>query len=116
MSLVYIIRVALVLEDGKEDPPFGDEGTKYISIDMEMIARTPILSEDAYIYGEEPDKLETQGPFVLTFPTDAKKVWATLLSCLASQVRGNTSRSLQTSRTGVNPGVPSMTISLAGMR
>ncbi len=48
---------------------------------MEMIARAPILSDDAEIYGEDSGNLETNGPFVPTFLTDAKKVWAILLSC-----------------------------------
>jgi hypothetical protein len=81
VSLVYVIRVALVLEDENEDPPFGDEESKYTSIDMEMIACTPILSNDADIYREDSGTLEAHGPFVPTFPTDAKKVWAILLAC-----------------------------------
>jgi hypothetical protein len=81
MPLVYVIRVVLVLEDENDDPPFGDEKSKYTSIDMEMIARTPILSDDADIYGDDSGNLEAHGPFVPTFPTDAKKVWAILLAC-----------------------------------
>jgi hypothetical protein len=76
MPLVYIIRVALIPEDEKDNPPFGDEETKYISIDMETIARAPILSNEADIYGEDSENLKAHGPFVLTFPIDAKKVWA----------------------------------------
>jgi hypothetical protein len=81
MPLVYVIRVALILEDEKDDPPFGDEETKYTSIDMETIARAPILSNEADIYGEDSENLEAHGLFVSTFPTDAKKVWAILLAC-----------------------------------
>jgi hypothetical protein len=81
MPLVYVIRVALVPEDKNEDPPLGDEESKYTSIDMEMIARAPILSDDADIYGEDSGTLKAHGPFVPTFPTDAKKVWAILLAC-----------------------------------
>ena len=48
VPLLYIIRVALVPpEDDDNDPAFGDEDSKYISIDMEMIARAPILSDEA---------------------------------------------------------------------
>jgi hypothetical protein len=47
---------------------------------MEMIARAPILSEDADIYGEDSGNLEAHGPFVPIFLTDAKKVRAILLS------------------------------------
>ncbi len=53
----------------------------YISIDMEMIARTPILSNEAEIYGEDTSNLETNGLFVPAFPTDSKKVWDILLAC-----------------------------------
>jgi hypothetical protein len=62
-------------------PLFGDEESKYTTIDMEMIACAPILSDDADIYGEDSGNLEAHGPFVPTFPTDAKKVWAILLAC-----------------------------------
>ena len=74
MPLLYVIRVALVPEDDDDDPAFGDEDSKYTSIDMEMIARAPILSDEADIYEEDPENLEAYGPFVPTFPADAKKV------------------------------------------
>jgi hypothetical protein len=80
MPLMYVIRVALIPEDGKDDPHVGDKDTKYTSIDMEMIARAPILSDEADIYDEDLENLEAYGPFVPTFPTDAKKVWAILLA------------------------------------
>jgi hypothetical protein len=42
VPLLYVIRVALVPpEDDNNNPAFGDEDSKYISIDMEMIARAP---------------------------------------------------------------------------
>jgi hypothetical protein len=81
VPLVYVIRVALIPEDERDDPPFGDEDTKYTSIDMETIARAPILSDEADIYEEDPENLEAHGLFVPTFPTDAKRVWAILLAC-----------------------------------
>ncbi len=81
MPLVYGIRVALVPEDENDDPPFGDKESKYTFIDMEMIARAPILSNDADIYGEDSGNLKAHGPFVPTFRTDAKKVWAIFLAC-----------------------------------
>jgi hypothetical protein len=31
MPLVYVIRVALIPEEKKDNPPFGDEDTKYTS-------------------------------------------------------------------------------------
>ncbi len=58
MPLVYVIRVALILEDEKENSPLGDEDAKYTSIDMETIARAPILSDKADIYKEDPENIE----------------------------------------------------------
>ncbi len=81
MPLMYVIRVALIPEDEKNNPPVGDKDTKYTSIDMETIARAPILSDEPDIYNKDPENLEAYGPFVPTFPTDAKKVWAILLAC-----------------------------------
>ncbi len=43
VPLLYVIRVALVPpEDDNNDPALGDEDSKYISIDMEMIAHALI--------------------------------------------------------------------------
>ncbi len=82
MLLLYIIRVALVLpEDDDDDPAFGDEDSKYISIDMEMIARTPILSDEADTSNEDTSELEANGPFVPIFPVDSKNNWVILLAC-----------------------------------
>ncbi len=81
VPLVYVIRVALIPEEEKDDPPFGDKDTQYTSIDMETIARAPIPSDKADIYEEDPENLEAYGPFVPTFLTDANKVWAILLAC-----------------------------------
>ncbi len=81
MPLVYVIRVTLIPEEEKDNPPFGDKDTKYTSIDMETIARAPILSDEADIYEEDPENLEAYGPFVPTFLTDTKKVWAIFLAC-----------------------------------
>ena len=50
---------------------------KYTSQDNEAIARTYILTEDAD-WDLGYDELEIQGPFVPTFITDSKKVWAIL--------------------------------------
>jgi hypothetical protein len=78
---MYVIRVALIPKDEKDNPPVGDEDTKYTSIDMERIARAPILSDKADIYDKDLENLKAYGPFVPTFPTDAKKIWAILLAC-----------------------------------
>jgi hypothetical protein len=82
VPLLYVIRVALAPpEDDDNDPTFGDEDSKYISIDMEMIARTPILSDEADTSDKDTCILRANGPFVPTFPVDSKKVWVILLAC-----------------------------------
>ena len=81
MPLVYVIRVVLIPEEEKDDPPFGEDETKYTSIHMETTARVPILSNNAYIYDKDPENLEAYGPFVPTLLTDTKKVWSILLAC-----------------------------------
>jgi hypothetical protein len=83
VPLLYIIRIKLVLpEDDNDDPAFREENSKYISIDMEMIARAPILSDEADTSDEDTSDLEANGPFVPTFPVDSKRVWVNLLACL----------------------------------
>jgi hypothetical protein len=47
MPLMYVIRVVLIPEDEKNDPPFGEEDTKYTSVDMETKARALIFSDNA---------------------------------------------------------------------
>jgi hypothetical protein len=81
MPLLYVIRVTLVPEDDDDDPAFVDEDSKYTSIDMEMIARAPILSDEADTGNNNTSDLEANGPFVPTFPVDSKKVWVILLAC-----------------------------------
>jgi hypothetical protein len=83
VPLLYVIRVALVPEDDDDDPAFGEEDSKYTSIDMEMIARAPILSDetDTGNNNNSTSELEANGPFVPTFRVDSKKVWVILLAC-----------------------------------
>jgi hypothetical protein len=81
MPLVNVIRVAIIPEEEKDDPSFGDKDTKYTSIDMETTAHAPILSYNADIYNEDPENLKAYGPFVPTLLTDSKKVWSILLAC-----------------------------------
>jgi hypothetical protein len=82
VPLSYLIRVALVLpEYDNDDPAFGDKDSKYISIDMEMIAHAPILSDETDTSNEDTSGLEANGPFIPTFPVDSKKVWVILLAC-----------------------------------
>jgi hypothetical protein len=82
VPLLYVIRVALVPpEDDNDNPAFRDEDSKYISIDMEMIARAPILSDEVDTSNKDTSDLKANGPFVPTFPVDSKKVWIILLAC-----------------------------------
>jgi hypothetical protein len=80
VPLVYVIGVVLIPEDKKDDPPFGEEDTKYTSVDMETTAHAHIISADAE-FEEEFKTLKAYGPFVPTFLTDTKKVWSILLAC-----------------------------------
>jgi hypothetical protein len=80
VPLVYVIKILIIPEDENNDPPFGDEDTKYMSIDMGMTARAPILSDNSD-YKEEYETLKAHGPFVTSFLTDTKKAWSILLAC-----------------------------------
>ncbi len=83
VPLVYVIRVLLIPEDEDSDPHFGEENTKYTSIDMAMTAHTPILSNNND-YKLEYKDLEAHGLFVSSFLTDTKKVWSILLACFGA--------------------------------
>jgi hypothetical protein len=79
VPLLYVIRVVLIPEDEKDDLPFGEEETKYTSVDMETTARAPILSDEADL-DKEFENLKAYGPFDPTFLTNTKKVWSILLA------------------------------------
>jgi hypothetical protein len=83
VPLLYVTRVALVPGDDDDDPALGEEDLKYTSIDMEMIACAPILSDEADTGDDNnsTSELEANGLFVPTFPVDSKKVWVILLAC-----------------------------------
>jgi hypothetical protein len=57
VSLMYVIRVVLIPEDARDNPPFGEEDTKYTFDDMDTMARAPTLSNDAD-FEEEFETLE----------------------------------------------------------
>ncbi len=46
VPLGYVIRIQLISDDEGDDPPFGEEDTKYTSVDMERSARAPIFSNN----------------------------------------------------------------------
>jgi hypothetical protein len=79
VPLVYVIRILFIPEDKNNDPPFGEEDTKYTSVDIQMTAHAPILFDNAN-YEEEYETPEAHGPFVPSFLTDTKKVWSILLA------------------------------------
>ena len=83
VPLVYVIRHQPVPEVEERDPEFGGEDDPvtgecmYTSHDHEMITRCPIIANNAD-WDLEWEELEAQGPFVPSFLTDSKKVWAIL--------------------------------------
>jgi hypothetical protein len=83
VPLVYVIRILLIPEDKDNDTPFGEEDTKYTSVDMEATAHAPFLSNNAN-YNLEYEGLEAHGPFVPSFLTDTMKVWSILLACFGA--------------------------------
>ncbi len=59
VPLLYVIRAALVPpEDDDDNPAFRYEDSKYISIDMEMIAHAPILSDEVDTSDKDTSDLE----------------------------------------------------------
>ena len=77
VPLVYVVRHLLTPDLDRDDPEFGDDDSKYTSHNHETITRCFIVFED-YDWDLEWDELEVKGPFVPTFLTDSKKVWAML--------------------------------------
>jgi hypothetical protein len=57
--------LCLSLRKRNTTPLWGEEETKYTFIDMETMARAPILSNNADIYDKDPENLEAYGSFVL---------------------------------------------------
>jgi len=85
VPLSYVIRYNIwdPEADNEQDSPFGDEDSKYSSIDEEMIARAPILADNAEFL-TDLETLETEGPWAPTFPPDNKKVWSILHSLFST--------------------------------
>jgi hypothetical protein len=115
MPPVYVIRVVLIPEDKKDDPPFGEEDTKYTFVDMEMMARTPILSNKADLK-KEFKTLKAYGPFVPTLLTNTKKVWSILLACFGLSSAWQYVKKFVAQQNGCQACVPTTIISLGGTR
>jgi hypothetical protein len=113
--LVYVIRILIVPEDKKDDPPFGDKDTKYTSVDMETTAALPSsLTTLITRKSTRPSR-----PMDHLFPPPSltpRRLEPFFLHVLASQARGNMSRSSLLNRMGGKPGVPSTIISFGGTR
>ena len=73
IPLSYVICGIIKVQHETDDPKFGAVDLTYTSIEAELIARAPILSDDAN-ENDDDKKLETVGPFHVAFLTDAKKV------------------------------------------
>ena len=77
VPLSYVIGNKLDPPLAVDDHAFGETDLADISIDSELISGAPILSVDVDL-SDNDDDLEANGPFHLTFLTDAKKVSAIL--------------------------------------
>jgi hypothetical protein len=77
VPLSYVIRNILYQPCLGNDPAFGEPESVYSSIDLELILRAPILHLDTN-EDDNKEELKAEGPFAITFLTDAKKVWAIL--------------------------------------
>jgi hypothetical protein len=74
VPLAYVIRPDIEVQDEDDDLSYSQTGTRYASIDLELIARAPILYES-----EDPDKrLEAEGLFHPKFSIDNRTVWSIL--------------------------------------
>ena len=83
---------------------------------MEMIARAPILSDEADTSNKDTSDLEAKGPFVPTFLVDSKKVWVILLACFDASSAWQHVKKYADAQNGRRRGVPSTIISLGGTR
>ncbi len=77
VPLSYVIRNILDPPLADDDHAFEEPNLAYTSIDSELILCAPIRHVDADS-SDDDNNLEANGPFDLTFLTDAKKVWAIL--------------------------------------
>jgi hypothetical protein len=70
IPLSYVICGIIKVQHKTDDPGFGAVNSTYTSIDQELIARAPILSNGADENNND-EKLKTVGPFHVAFLTDA---------------------------------------------
>ena len=67
----YVIRQDLFPELAAQDPIRGTIGSKYFTIDEDMISRGPII-EGTEVAGTDHDNLD---PFINAFMSDRTRVW-----------------------------------------
>jgi hypothetical protein len=78
IPLTYVIRLHLIPKSWKREFCFGRVGSKFGSIDEELVVRAPII---VHIASDRTDEqLEVDRPFTSTFSTDMKKVYLVLYS------------------------------------
>jgi hypothetical protein len=99
VPLSYVIQNILYPPSSVNDPAFGKTDSVYSSIDSELISRAPILHPDADEHGDKDD-LEADGPFAISFLTDAKKVWAILHAQYAASVAWQHVKKYSTTQNG----------------
>jgi hypothetical protein len=110
VPLVYVIRILIIPEDKNNDPPFG---SKDPSIHPLIWRQRPALIS----FLTTPIMIKTMiplRPMDRLFPPSSltpRRFGLFSWHVLASQARGNTSRSLLPIRMGVKPGVPSTLVS-----
>ncbi len=68
VPLAYVIRPDIEVQDEDDDPSYSQTGTRYASVDLELIAHTPNPDE----------RLEAEGPFHPKFSIDNRTVWSIL--------------------------------------
>ena len=76
VPLAYVIRPDIEVVDSSDDPSYFRTGTKYASVDLELISRAPILADGNS--SDDDEELEADGPFHPKFSIDNRTVWSIL--------------------------------------
>ena len=76
VPLAYVIRPDIEVVDSSDDPSYFRTGTKYASVDLELISRAPILADGNS--SDDDEEFEADGPFHPKFSIDNCTVWSIL--------------------------------------
>ena len=76
VPLAYVIRPDIVIDDSSHDLNFFHTGTKYTSVDLELVSRAPILADGDS--SDDDKELEADGPFHPKFSINNCTVWSIL--------------------------------------